>query len=92
MKNGAHTMSKKAFILKHPHHAPADLVKKAKAAKITFDVSYVYKVRSKTRTPKAKTVQSRPSTDSAIHAAVERFAFEIRDLTLNEISRRLQST
>ena len=85
-------MTKTDFILKHPNISPADVVSKARMAGLKgLKLAYVYKVRSKARKAGKPARPSSHTTalNEALTKAVERFASEIRDLTLREVAQRL---
>ena len=85
-------MTKTDFILKHPNASAADVVSKANRMGIRgLKLAYVYKVRSKARkTSKPTRPSSRSTTlNEALTKAVERFASELRSLTLREVAQRL---
>ena len=84
-------MTKTDFILKHPNISPADVVSEARRMGLKgLKLAYVYKVRSKARTARKPTrPSSRATLNEALTKAGERFASEIRNLTLREVAQRL---
>lgn len=94
-------MTKTEYILKHPNDTAAELVKRAHGEKIKIHATYVYKVRGRTKKkPGKRAAKSTGGLDDAIHAAIDRFvfdaalekfAFSIRDLTLQDVARKLRA-
>jgi hypothetical protein len=84
----AKTKSKADFVRTYPSLSPKEIVEKARAAGVKFDVAYVYRVRAMGKTTrKAKSAAAKTTTPAAVNGAVPSVALPAASSSTEDLLR-----